>query len=65
MWGKLRHREIEFILDKTKLPIYREFDRGRAVLAQEGWRREGELGVVLTPSRRAGSSGVPPSKEAG
>lgn len=65
MWGKLRHSEIEFILDKTKLPIYRKFGRGRAILAQGGWDREGELGVVLSPSRRAGSSGVPPSKEAG
>lgn len=63
--GKLRHSEIEFILDKTKLPIYREFGRGRAILAQGEWGREGELSVVLSPSRRAGSSGVPPSKEAG
>lgn len=52
MLEKLKHSEMEFVLDKTKLPIYREFDRGRAVLAQgDGVGEEGLVWSLPHPEK--------------
>lgn len=65
MLGKLKHSEMEFVLDKTKLPIYREFDRGRAVLAQgDGVGEEGLVWSFPHPGK-LGLGGFSHPEEAG
>lgn len=56
---------MKCFLDKTKLPIYREFDRGRAVLAQgDGVGEEGLVWSFPHPGK-LGLGGFSHPEEAG